>query len=323
MTSQNITLSIFDPKYSVISSRDKLLAAYPEDSFLVVALSLDPEAESLDLPYRSVTPAVLLAIKYGADRTILDPNNYTVSAQTTYAIQSLRAGNESKNFQTSRNYFNIPDFGLDLDTIPEPTFISDGITLQAGMDQVTVNGPELYRISRNGIIGDIIRLAPGVRVIGLSGIAPEVLTYISYITSPRINPEDRIQLTEASRYFLIDELANPVVQSYLSCTGVNVQPVSDPLEIYSPSYDYGVTVSNSLLRARYPDSMLVATLELDPRATQIPVNPRITPEALNAVQALLNAPVDTDPNLVDASTYLGIPELANPYLSGLIGCMNS
>ena len=79
----------------------------------------------------------------------------------------------------------------------------------------------------------------------------------------------------------------------------------DPVQLYSKPYNYGIYISRSILLQKYPDSMLARTLDLDPTAQLIPViNSNITPEALNAVQALLNAPLEYDPILVQEAQYL-------------------
>ena len=113
---------------------------------------------------------------------------------------------------------------LDIQSIPNPEVISPAITLidVNNKDRIIFSGPDLYNLSRDGPIGAIIKLAPNVKNIEITDISPDTSRALMYLASQRIIPPDeKKRLDTASRYFLIDDLANPIVQDYLYCEGVN------------------------------------------------------------------------------------------------------
>ena len=162
-----------------------------------------------------------------------------------------------------------------------------------------------------------------MEVIQFDDMEERVIQALSELAEPPINPDDSKQLSTAGRYFLIDDLMNTITQAYLVCEGQSNTEVLDPVQLYSEPYNYGVYISRSLLLQKYPNSMLTRTLDLDPNTSQIPVyNLNITSGALDAVKVLLESEAIPYLDLVEASHTLGIPELANLYLSELMTCMS-
>ncbi len=281
-------------------------------------------------------PAILLLIKYLVTGTIL--NNTNLTPLMMNAIHRIYLQDESLSLAIASRSWNIPElanltFITEIIRNPQipssvetssPT-ISPQITLQIHNKnaEVTFNGLYLYNLTRNGYIGLAIKLAPDVEVIQFDDMEERVIQALSELAEPPINPDDSKQLSTAGRYFLIDDLMNTITQAYLVCEGQSNTEVLDPVQLYSEPYNYGVYISRSLLLQKYPNSMLTRTLDLDPNTSQIPVyNLNITSGALDAVKVLLESEAIPYLDLVEASHTLGIPELANLYLSELMTCMS-
>lgn len=319
----NITLT--NGRYSVTIPEQSILDKY-QDSHLHTVVDMDPFTNTINMNQEFITPTVLLTIKYLYTGSIIDSNDSVISADTFQAIRNMLTGEDNKNIEESARYLQLKDLkSIDLSSLPEPIGISRLIALRSG-NTIYFDGTTLYTLSRDGPIGTIIRLNSHVRIIDVPITSDRLIEGLSYLSSSSIQSGSSTssdQLDLAYRYFLIDDLNNPIIRAYLSCPHMNEQEseVRDPVTIYSEPHNYGVIVSRSKLLSQYPNSMLATALELDPNTSVIPViNPNITSEALDAVQDLLNAPLEYDPDLVQGAQYLGIPELSNPYLALLIVC---
>ena len=92
-----------------------------------------------------------------------------------------------------------------------------------------------------------------------------VLWALYYLSLPPvISSSEKKQLDIASRYWIIDDLANPIIQASLYCAEFNRQDLPILFNYILYLYDYGIYICRNQLCSKFPDSMLVATLELDP-----------------------------------------------------------
>lgn len=264
-----------------------------------------------------ITPTTLLVLQYKLTGSILMPGDTTMYPNTVRVVQRFREKGYQINDQKSvEQYLGLENLQLDMKSI-QP-IISDQIVLFGPGDQrVTFDGQSLFDMSSGGLMSDLLRLAPGVMSIELPRemVSPKIMSAMEALSV--LHGSDP-ELVEASRYFLIPELANSVVQSVLACP-LSESIIEDPIEIYSIPWMSGVQVSRRAIMEMFPESMLSAALELDPRAIQIPIeNPRITMYALDAISKILVLQPLPDMELVENA--LGIHELTNPYLPLLIQC---
>lgn len=311
--------------YSVVVSIGPFVESYNIIGQAIEAS--DMKTTRINITEEYITPEVLLLLKYFTDGNILSYDT-RLSAQDVNALSKLLSiGNViPPDFTQSAQYLSIPFLGnpqfLLIQRSHNPR-ISSTITIRSIPDNysVTVSGPKLAVAVDGtcGLLEYILELAPGVSVIefDILYITSETLRAIYYLFESKSTEQYRI----ASRYFLIDELSDPIVQEYVNCVD-SIPPTGPTITLRSVPWNVEVNLSRNNLLQLFPDSMPARVLELDSKATVIPIeNPRITEGALQAIAILVNRPLQIDPDFIESARYLGLPGLTNPFLSEVAKCI--
>lgn len=304
--------------YNITVPRDRFVKEFKHHEY-----SMYVENHVIDYVPLISTALECLTLKYYLCRTILESNSELV---IKYDMVKLLDDIDYKGLTNDddddiKHHFIL--YGKAIPYIPiEPPLecINGYITLHL-VDHnysVTYKGSPLYNLCVNGCIAWMICLAPGVLKIELkeSYIKPAVLDALKYLT---MNIQSNSYYTEMSRYFLIDELADPIVQSYVDHMEMSMISYDDPVCITLPIYDYKINLSKSCLQRKFIDCMLSKVLELDSETRAIPItNPNVKPEVINAIKILLDTNLEYDTDFIDSAYYLSVDQLTNPYLSALV-----
>lgn len=288
-----------------------------------IVLDDAPDIHRIDITQDFITPEVLLLLKFYIDQTLLDPGSTTLSSRNVNILNNLLHTHlPSPNLDRSAHYFRFPFLSNPRSILrtTEPRF-SSTITLRSIPDnyEIKVSSYQLFNKSIvHGLIGEILNLAGGVDTIEFDNphVTSTTLMALEYLTTPYSDSE----YTKASRYLLIDELNDPIIQQYVSCVE-SVSPIGDIITLRSIPYDMEVSVSKDNLLKYFPDSMPARVIELDPSTILIPIyTDFITPKILQGIVKLINRPIELNPDMVESAKFLGIPGLANLYLSELVTC---
>lgn len=266
---------------------------------------------------------IFLTLKYYVSETILDPIGGIVSWKYVDIIHDLQK-DQFKVFPDESDPFihfdtlQLPHIPTNL---PDP-HLKSSIQLVISNDNiVTFDGQKLYDLTKNGIIGTVIRLSqkdPNTLSqiqINKPFITMRVLQGLKYLSESL----RRVKDAQSAKYFLMDELADPMFQAYAEAQDLRSWTTEkESLILRLPTYDYEVAIPRERL-SLYPDSLLGTILRWDPLVKVIPLtHPLATPEVINSIKILFETEFTYDPTFVEAAGYLNVPELANPIMSALV-----